>query len=210
MTDGTTEQPSGEPAAVPAPVGSQEAPTSRAEILYPDDVPGAEKAKAEGTEQAQEAKPDTPAVAEYQLKMPDGVQLDQELLGEATPVLREIGLTNEQANKLVPLVGRVQERLFQQQHDEFGAMKADWAKQVKADPNIGGKNWPETERLCAIAMNAGGAPKGSEFRELLDESGLGNHPAVIRLFRSLGHQLAAKGKGGGRQRSRTEILYPND
>lgn len=174
--------------------------------LYPNDAPGNE---AEKPAAAAEAKSETQPDA-YQLKMPEGVALDRDLLSEATPVLRDLGLSNDQASRLVPLAIRVQERIVDGLADEHSALKADWARATRNDPKIGGRNWKETERLAAIALNSGGAGPGSEVRELLNETGLGNHPAFVRLFRSLGYQLAAAKGKGGLQRSRAEILYPDD
>lgn len=214
MIDGNGPTGGDQGGASPAPATTEGASSDqRLATLYPDDVPdadGAKKAQVERPDEAERQKQDEQAAApEYDLKMPDGVELDRELLTEATPVLRELGLTSDQANKLVPLVTRVQDRLVDGFVDEHTALKADWAKQTKADPSIGGKSWPETERLCALALNAGGAGPGSEVRELLTESGLGNHPAFVKMFRTLGHQLAGKGRGG-KGPSRTEILYPDD
>lgn len=211
MIDGPTggEQPGTETPAATA----GEASADRAATLYPDDVrkPDDEaKPAVERPDELERQKQDEQSEApQYDLRMPDGVALDQELLGEATPVLRELGLSNDQASKLTSLVPKIQERVVQGLEDSFTVTKTDWAKRTKADPSIGGKSWPETERLCALALNAGGAGPGSEVRELLSDSGLGNHPAVVKLFRTLGHQLAGKGQGGGR-RSRSETLYPDD
>lgn len=221
-------------AEIPAGAQSPKAPpqtsdtAARLEALYPDDVPPAEevgdaaRAKpADGKDDAAPAKPEdesekrAPAEssAPYDLKMPDGVPLDQELLGAATPILREAGLTNEQASKLIPLVETVQARFEQQQQDGFGQLKKHWANQAKADRELGGKNWDETIKLAALALGAGGAHQGSEVRELLNDSGLGNHPAFIRLFRQLGAKLKAAGVGPTAMQTRInriKSIYPND
>ena len=145
--------------------------------------------------------------------MPDGVQLDQELLGVAAPILREAGLTNDQATKLVPLVDQVQVRFHERQHEDFTKLRSHWAKQAQADRDLGGAKWSETVSLAGLALDAGGAPKGSEVRKLLDDSGLGNHPAFIRMFRQLGARLKAAGVGPTGMQTRMNRLktqYPND
>ena len=75
--------------------------------------------------------------------------LDPVLVEEATPIFKDLKLTNEQANKLTALMPKVQERLVQQQNDRFAEVRADWAKEAKADPEIGGKNWDQTVQLSA-------------------------------------------------------------
>lgn len=151
------------------------------------------------------------------------VEIDKALLDEATPTFKELGLTNEQANKLAPLAVKVQERLLTQQADNFTALKTEWAKEAKADKDIGGAKWAETEALAARALDTFGAPSAKDkdgnetnpFRILLNDTGLGNHPDMIRMFRAIGEKLGEDQikpsdalKAG--KVDRTVILYPND
>lgn len=152
----------------------------------------------------------------YELTAPDGMTIDDALLAEVTPVFKELGLSNDAANKLMPLASTFAERLFTAQTDAHKAMTADWAKEAKADKDLGGANWGETESLVAKALDQFGAAEGSDFRKLLDDTGLGNHPEMIRMFRKIGERL---GEGGDFVRpdaaaaikqDRTAIMYPND
>lgn len=126
------------------------------------------------------------------------IDLDPVLVEAATPLLKEAGLSNEAANKLLPLIPQVQEQMLKQQNDEFAKVRADWAKQAQADPEIGGKNWAETQLLAAKALDHFGArsekdDKGAEtndFRKLLNESGLGNHPVMLKMFRNIGSAVS--------------------
>jgi hypothetical protein len=151
------------------------------------------------------------------------VDIDPVLLTEATPILKDLKLTNEQANQVAALVPKVQQRLVEQQSDEFAKTKADWAKQTQNDPEIGGKNWKETQTLAARALDrfAGGAEKNEDgtfksgFRQLLEDTGLTNHPDMARALREIGKGLAEDGsfpRGDGKiqKKSREEELYPDD
>lgn len=184
-----------------------------------------------GKDGKDDAGKDAPVVPEkYELNVTvkdaegrdQAVEIDPVLLEAATPILKDLGLNNEQANKVAALVPRVQERILQQQADEFTATKADWAKQLKADPELGGRNWKETETLVAKALDryAGGAEKNadgtykSEFRQLLVDSGFANHPEAARLLRAVGADIAedkfAEGHGKVIKQSREEVLFPDD
>lgn len=151
------------------------------------------------------------------------VPIDAELLTKATPILKELNLTNDQANKVAALVPEIQSRILQVQADEFTAMKADWAKEAQADKEIGGAKWRETEAFAAKALDTFGAPSvkdkdGNEtnpFRKLLNDSGFGNHPDVIRMFRNIGEKLGegefVRGDGAKAEKpDRVRTLYPND
>lgn len=178
-----------------------------------------------GDDKGDESKaPELPE--KYELTPPEGMEIDDALLAEADPVLRELGLSNDQANKLMPIVGKVADAIFTRQSEAFATQAADWAKQSKADKELGGKNWHETENLVAKALDTFAGPATikdkdgkdvpNAFRQLLDETKLGNHPEMIRMFRKIG---AALGEGGDLSRSdagapvkqdRLETLYPND
>lgn len=154
------------------------------------------------------------------------VEIDSELLTEATPVLKELGLTNEQANKLAPFIVKAQERAFQRQTDDFATIKADWAKEAEADPEIGGKNWKTTQANAAKAIDRfigpvtvkdkDGKDVPNPARQLLNESGLGNHKDLIRAWAEVGSMLAEDGtmaRSDASQiakKSREEALYPDD
>lgn len=179
-----------------------------------------------------ESKADDPQVPEtYELKVTvqnaegkdEDVPIDAELLTKATPILKELGLTNDQANKVAALVPEIQSRIVQQQADDFAALKADWAKEVQADKEIGGAKWKETEALAAKALDTFGAPSvkdkdGNEtnpFRKVLNDSGFGNHPEVIRMFRNIGEKLGEGefvrgGEVKAEKKDRVRTLYPDD
>lgn len=152
----------------------------------------------------------------YELAAPEGMEIDEALLAEADPILRELKLDNEAANKLMPIVGKIADNLLSAQTEAFAAQASDWAKQAKADSEIGGKNWPQTEQNVARALDHFGAPEGSAFRTLLDDTKLGNHPEMIRMFNAIGAALGEGGdiarsdKGAPVQKDRLAALYPND
>jgi hypothetical protein len=134
----------------------------------PKDAPAAPVKDGEKPTAEQQPQSDTA----YSLKAPEGFQLDAGMMEIASPTFRDLGLNNDQAQKLVPLAVKFQERLFEQQNDNFRTLKTDWAKQAKADPEIGGKNWKSTVSLAQAALKAAGIGDKHAFRDLLDDSGL--------------------------------------
>jgi hypothetical protein len=210
----SAENPKGGPAAQPATAPTDDGRSSAEEILYPNEAPKGEAAElkpaGEGADKPAGEAEARPAVTVdgFSLRPPEGLDIDPAMLAEAAPIFREVGLDNDGANKLMPLAGKLVERFAASQNDEFRVTKTGWAAQAKADPSIGGANWPETERLVAKALNAVGAGKGSELRDLLDQSGLGNHPAMIRAFRHFGTLVGAR-KGPAPKLTTEQVLYGN-
>lgn len=181
---------------------------ARLAALYPNEVPkeAAPAVVPPPADQSPATEPTEPKPGEYQLNMPEGVTVDPDLLTAATPVLRDLGLSDEQASKLVPLAQSVQAQFVSSMTAHHKELRSTWQSEAKADTTIGGDNWKESVRLAGSALNEGGAGPGSEVRKLLNETGLGDHPAFIRLFRNIGLKLAG---GKAPPQSREQLWYPN-
>jgi hypothetical protein len=156
---------------------------------------------------------------QYQLIAPEGLALDPVAIELATPVFRDLGLSNEQANKLMPVAGQFAQGLLDRhQRQLLGQVQAErktWLDSARNDPEIGGQHWSTTIGTAAKALDALGFGKGSAFRTLLDESGLGNHPEMIRAFQRVGKAIGEDGfeRSSGihhSKRDRAETLYPED
>jgi hypothetical protein len=132
----------------------------------------------------------------YELTLPDGMTLDSEALDEATPVLKELGLTNEGANKLAPLAaGLVQRGAMGERRAieaQIVATRKAWVDAALADAEIGGT--PENhETVKAVAARFLDRFAGPEFRQMLVETGLGNHPEMIRAAYRAGQAIGEDG-----------------
>lgn len=170
--------------------------------------------------QAEDAKPALPEKYELTLKSEDGeeVALDTDMLAEADPVFREIGLDNEQANKLMPVAqkfaDKTRDNVLQQVQDLAKQQSSDWLKLAKSDDAIGGDKWDETLELSAKAMDALGFNEQHPFRQFLAETGLGNHRDMLFAFRKFGETVAEdkfpRGEGVGSSADLAKKLYPND
>lgn len=142
-------------------------------------------------DQGQQAK----APEKYELVAPDGFeQLDTEIVAEAEPILRELDLTNDQANKLMPLAGQLVKKTIERAEkaitDRAIAQRKEWADALEADADVGGAKKAEALSAAARVFDHYGLKKGEGLRQLLDESGLGNNPEMVRLFARIGNDMA--------------------
>jgi len=120
---------------------------------------------------------------------------------------KELGLTQEQAQKLVDF----QASMLRQQQEQFAEQVSNWAAEAKADNEIGGKSFDDNLSLARKGLEYVGTP---ELREALDSTGMGNHPEVIRAFYRIGKQLGEgsfeQGRGPSSQpKTAAEVLYPS-
>lgn len=165
-------------------------------------------ATTDGAKPAGEAGGGDQPVVEYKdFTLPEGVTLDSALLEQATPIFKELGLSKEQAQKLVNL--KAQES--QQQADAFNQQLETWRTSAKADKEYGGDLFEANIALARSAMNRVGTP---ELKQLLNDSGVGDHPEVIRLMVRVGKMTAednpTKGRPAAVKQDNAAILYPND
>ena len=79
---------------------------------------------------------------------------------------------------------------------------ARWASRAKADPEIGGAGFDANVAYAKRAIDRFGDDR---LRGTLAQTGMGNHPELIRMFARVGRDLAPKPK----RKSAAEILYPN-
>lgn len=144
--------------------------------------------------------------------------LDAELLGEATPIFKEIGLTNETANKLMPFAAKLVENTSKATLDQMAeagaAQRKSWLDDAKGAADIGGPKWDATLATAAKGLDAMGFVAGSPFRQFLTETGIGNHADMIRIAAKLGELAGedstfARADAGAPADALTE-MYPNN
>lgn len=155
---------------------------------------GAESGQTNAQPSAAPAQPQPTAEPDYQFEMPEGIELDKSGVDEFTTIAKELKLPADAAKKLVDLeVKRVQAQ--QQAHS---ALVESWAEQVKADKDLGGEKLQENLAVARKAIDAFGSP---ELKELLNSTGLGNHPEVVKLAFKIGKAISEDGFVRGQPKS---------
>jgi len=170
------------------------------------DAPGdADAPSADDADKGEGGEPAEPSAEPFEgLKAPEGfAALDEVALNEATPILRELGAdTPEKAQAIIdkfgPVLAGMTERANAQAltkiDDDRATLVAQWATEVQADPDIGGANYAKSVQLAGTFMDRYFGPKGAKpgdnpGRDFLDESGLGNYPALVKAFAKAGAEI---------------------
>jgi hypothetical protein len=175
----TTPVSGAEPALSPAPAAEQ-----------PNTPPAA------APQQAPEApKPQAPAIPEkYEFSnLPEGYTLDDASLGEWSGVFKELGLTQEQAQKLVEMDAKRFTAANSPEAQQAAAIASrnqqvsQWETSLKQDKDLGGANFEANIGIAQKALADFGTP---ELNAMLKESGLGSHPEVVRFFHKVGKELS--------------------
>lgn len=172
-----------------------------------DPVTGLPVAKVE-SEGGKKEEPKEPVVPEkYEFALPEGVELDGEVLGEFETHAKELKLTQEQAQPLVNLALKVAEKAQAAQSEAWANQRKVWRDEVANDKEIGGK---ENLGYAARAIDTF-AP---ELRQVFNDSGWGDNPAFIRAFVRIGKAISEDRLVGGfnkdnaAPRAPENVLYP--
>lgn len=129
-------------------------------------------------------KASEPAIPEsYEFKMPDGVELDAAAAEEFSTIAKELKLDQASAQKVADLGAKMAQR----QAEKHAELVQSWVEQVKADKEFGGDKLTENLAVAKKALDTFGTP---ELRDVLNSTGLGNHPEVIRAFYKAGKAIS--------------------
>lgn len=155
---------------------------------------------------------DTPPDTYADFTLPEGMALDEAAMIEANPLFKELGLSQEKAQKVIDLYAKQVQASSQKQVDDFNQLMSDWQTQSKTDKEFGGDKYDENVKIARSAVNKYGTP---ELKQLLEDHGVGNHPEVIRFMVRVGHTLkedvpGSVGGANSKAADRVSILYPND
>ena len=165
-------------------------------------TPTADSANAQPTD----PKATEPQVPEsYEFKMPDGVELDSAAADEFTAIAKELKLDQAAAQK----VADVGAKMAQRQADAHAKLVETWVEQIKTDKDIGGDKLNENLAVARKALDTFGTP---ELRDVLNSTGLGNHPEVIRAFYKAGKAISedrfVKGSPPGPETDMAKRMFP--
>lgn len=161
------------PAAAPA--AGEQAPAS------------AEQKPAEGEQKPADAQ--KPAVPEnYEFTAPEGVKLDDTVMTAFAESAKEAGLSQEAAQALVTKMAPTLAAQTQAQMEQsMAAARTEWATSAKADTEFGGEKFDANIAVAKQAFETFGTP---ELKQLLADSGLGDHPEVIRWAYRVGKAMS--------------------
>lgn len=199
------------PAAAPASQSAVAPAASTTQAASTEAKPVEGEAPKPGEKPAEEAKP---AEVVYEFKLPDGVELKSEAVDELKATAKEFGLTQEQAQRIADLGVKQAQGFAAQLVEQQKSLTTQWAEETTTDKEIGGDKLSENLGVAKKALDSFGTPA---LKTLLNQSGLGNHPEVVRFMVKAGKAISEDGQlvtGAAAQadRANTPIenrLYPN-
>jgi hypothetical protein len=144
-----------------------------------------------------DGKPPAGAPETYELKPGEGEEFSPEFLTSYTEVARKLNLTNEQAQEMIDTMSPI---IAQQQMARIETIRNEWTESAKVDKEFGGEKLSENLATAKQALDKWGTP---ELRQLIKDTGLGNHPEIIRFFYRAGKALSQDTFVGGHKEGKS-------
>ena len=122
---------------------------------------------------------------EFNSKVADAPdELDPEVLTAFGDVAKELNLPQDAAQKVLDKVAPV---IQARQAKAIEQTKVEWATQSKSDSEFGGENLTDNLDVAKASLDTFGT---DALKSLLQETGLGNHPEVIRFMYRAGKSIS--------------------
>jgi hypothetical protein len=150
-----------------------------------------QKAEGEKKDEGKEAAKGAPEKYE-DYKVPDGFTLDPDVKTKADSLFKQLGIPQDGAQKLVDMYRELTTEAFQAPFKAYQDTVSGWLKEAQDHPDLRGKLGPGQEVNVRIGKLLDGVPDAklaSDFREAMDITGVGNHPAFIRMMDHFAKQL---------------------
>lgn len=150
----------------------------------------------------------TPAAPERYEAFTDesGREYDAETLGDFVATAKELGLSQEGAQKMFKAMRPSMQGVFVR---EITERNKEWIAAAETDKEYGGENFKAN---MAYAKKAYDRYASAELKQVFSKTGLGNNPEIIRLFYRVGKAISQDPGVGGRApepRSTVSARYPN-
>lgn len=162
-----------------------------------EEVKTAETKLVEGETKATEAKAPVAPVFEA-FKIPEGVTVDAEKIGEFTTALAEFETKTKASHEEVQEFGQTlidrhikgveeaQTKLLEKLIDDGKKERETWKESFLKSPEFANRtDTVLSSAIDAIGIYGGTKEQQQEFRDLMASTGVGNHPAMIRMLSNM-------------------------
>lgn len=204
------------PAAPAAPSAGNEDHVGSADIPRNPFATEGNDPKQDAGDQGADGKADVAGAPEQygDFTMPEGIVMNEQMMGQFLPLAKELGLTQDQAQQLVDLQTAEIAAQAQAQEDRWQTYNEEMVQAARDDREIGGTEEQFNEKV-AIALQALEHFGTDELSEALTSTGAGNHPEFIRFCYRVGKAIAndrvipGRQQGQSGEKSLAQTLFPS-
>lgn len=146
----------------------------------------------------------------YDLKLPEGSLLKPADLEKISSYAKEKGLSTDQAQMLLDQRHSAITEYDASQKNLLKTTAEGWMTESKNDKELGGDAFAKNAELAKRVVDRFGT---EAFKNALNETKLGNHPELLRVFTRIGKAMAEDtlivpgSPAGGKSQSMEELFY---
>jgi hypothetical protein len=143
-------------------------------------------------------------------KLPEGETLPDDLVSDIKVLAKDLSLTQEQAQKVAEFNLKHTKAGAEKQQATLTGFREQWVAAAKVDKEFGGDKLAANLAVAKHGFTEFASP---ELRTMLDETGFGDHPEVVRMFFKIGQKLSGDtfvpNGGGPVNKDPAKVLFPN-
>lgn len=144
--------------------------------------------------------------------VPDGMQLDEGLIEAVSPIFKELNLSQEGAQKLIDAYNTKVQADNEADQTASANMISGWRDELMNDPEFGGVKFDENAAIANRAIKTFGSPG---LIQMLQATGISNHPEMVKFAHKIGSLISEDGFSGGAadkgaKKTDAQILYGDD
>jgi hypothetical protein len=125
----------------------------------------------------------------YDFKVPKDSPLSEAEVSSTADIAKSLGLSQEKAQALLDMRVNDRAEYVQAQHDFLQSQVALWGEATSKDPEIAGKGGTEYGANIAAAKQVINKFATPEMVKALNQTGLGNHPELVRMLARIGKAM---------------------
>ena len=190
-------------------IGNTEAPTEDTGSI----LGKTKNSEIDNTEEsADQPAPEQPI--EYEdFTLPEGMRPDAESMSQAKEAFKELGLSQEQSQKLVDMNSQIVQQALAAKDQQWLDTTDNWAKEVRSDPELGGRNYKKSVARAERALAK--FDQSGELTDFLITTQAGNNPAFMKFLVGVDKATSEDNfeRGGAsakpREISDAEAFYPD-
>ena len=149
--------------------------------------------------------------------LPEGMELDKELIDEFEPIARKLNLSNQSANELMGLAVKLAEKNFAKVGDISAEVeqreKIAYAEMLNNDKELNITDETKYNQYVDVAIEGLKAVATKGFSDFIAKKGLTHHPEFIKTFHNIGKLCTSSSlpdvhiPAGKKQLETCDILY---
>ena len=128
----------------------------------------------------------------YKFEAPKDRPLSDALVAAATPIFKDLGLSQDNAQKLVDFYNKSVDDFTKQQIEGVNKLRTQWMDEIRADKELGGNLDNVRAEIGRLKERLPEDVRNS-FNEAMNFTGAGDNPAFVRAFFKIA-QLVNEGR----------------